>query len=120
MYLLGPDVWEEVRQKIRKADALKVLFLQEEYRGVRPMNQVMSQRGVQVLFTCVAEQDHETFYPPSLIPSLQATYTVLPGYVPAYLEHVRVDGASPRPLDIGYRSRAFPYYLGDSGHEKRA
>ena len=80
---------------------------------------VMSELGVQVMFTCVAAPDHETFYPKALIPSLEATYTVLPGYVPTYLEAVSIDQRAPRPLDIGYRSREVPYYLGDLGREKR-
>jgi len=118
VYLLGPDLSEEVRDKIRGAPALKALFLQDEYRDVRPINRIMSHLGIQVMLTCVAEKDHETFYPRSLIPSLEATYSVLPGYVPAYLEHLPINGTSPRPLDIGYRSRAVPYYLGDLGREK--
>jgi hypothetical protein len=79
----------------------------------------MSELGVQVMFTCVAERDHETFYPKALIPTLEATYTVLPGYVPTYLETVSVDPRASRSLDIGYRSREVPYYLGDLGREKR-
>lgn len=118
VYLPGPDLSEGAKEKIRKADCLKVLFLQDEYRDVRRMNKIMSHLGIQVMFTCVAEEDHETFYPHSLIPTLEATYTVLPGYVPAYLEHAHVDAAGPRPLDIGYRSRSVPYYLGDLGQEK--
>ena len=119
VFLLGPDLSEEVRDRIRKASALKVLFLQDEYRDVRPMNVVMRELGVQVMFTCVAARDHEIFYPKALIPTLEATYTVLPGYVPTYLETVSVDPKGPRSLDIGYRSREVPYYLGDLGREKR-
>jgi hypothetical protein len=119
VYLLAPDLTEAARNRIRKAPALKALFLQDEYRDVRPMNSVMSELGVQVMFTCVAERDHQTFYPNALIPTLEATYTVLPGYVPTYLETVSVDPRASRSLDIGYRSREVPYYLGDLGREKR-
>ena len=62
VYLLGPDLTEPVRERIRKTSALKVLFLQDEYRDVRPMNGVMNELGIQVMFTCVAERDHEVFY----------------------------------------------------------
>ena len=98
LYLLGPDLSEAVRERVRRAPALKVLFLQDEYRDVRPMNVVMSELGVQVMFTCVAAPDHETFYPKALIPSLEATYTVLPGYVATYLEAVSVDQRAPRNI----------------------
>jgi hypothetical protein len=118
-YLVGLDLSEPVRARIHRSDALKVLFLQDEYRDVRAVNRAMRDLGIQVMFTCVAEEEHETFYPKALIPTLEATYTVLPGYVPAYLEEVRVNGRVPRPIDVGYRSRVMPYYLGDLGQEKR-
>ncbi len=119
LYLLGSDLSELARERIRKSDALKVLFLQDEYRDVRPVNRAMRDLGIHVMFTCVAEENHETLYPKALIPTLEAIYAVLPGYVPAYLERVKVDGGARRPLDVGYRSRMMPYYLGDLGQEKR-
>jgi hypothetical protein len=119
LYLLGPDLSEEVRERIRAAEACKVLFLQDEYRDVRRFNRIMSELGVNVMFTCVAEKDHAIFYPHELIPSLQATYTVLTGYVPRYLEGTRPDLVSRRDLDIAYRSRELPFYLGDLSREKR-
>ncbi len=106
LYLLPPAMLsDKVRPRIRKAAARKILFLQDEYRDVRALNQVMNELGVNVMFTCVDERDHELFYPPSLIPDLEATYTVLPGYVPRYLQRVPPSEDENRPLDISYRSR---------------
>ncbi len=119
LYLPGHELSERARDKIRQSRALKVLFLQDEYRDVRLFNQLMSRLGIQVMFTCVAEKDHDIFYPRSLIPSLQATYTVLTGYVPTYLEAYQFAPRDSRPLDISYRSRIVPYYLGDLGQEKK-
>ena len=118
LYILGPDLSPEVREAIRRSPALKVLFLQDEYREVRAFDAAMAGLGIQVMLTCVEPADHETFYPRALIPSLEGVYTVLTGYVPAYLERVRPDPAAPRPVDIGYRSRAVPFHLGDLGQEK--
>jgi hypothetical protein len=118
IYLPGASLSNAVRQKIHDAKALKVLFLQDEYRDVRIFNRLMAELGVQVMFTCVAEEYHNVFYPKELIPSLQAVYTVLTGYVPSYLEVAPPSDSWERPIDIGYRSRALPYYLGDIGREK--
>ncbi len=118
LYLLGSELSEAARERIRTSDALKVLLLQDEYRDVRPVNRAMRDLGIQVVLTCVAEKDHDVFYPKALIPSLEATYTVLPGYVPAYLERLPVDILARRSIDVGYRSRVMPYYLGDLGREK--
>lgn len=116
-----PSPLSGVMDKIGEAPALKVLFLQDEYRHVRVVNRVMARLGINIMFTCVAEDDHGLFYPKSIISSLQETYTVLPGYVPAYLENpVRFKGllASERRIDVGYRSRSLSYCLGDLGQEK--
>ena len=105
-------------EKLQKSKALKVLFLQDEHRAVRPMNEAMAALGVNIMFTCVAESNHELFYPKSEIPSLEGIYTVLTGYVPQYLEN-RKFALSARPtIDIGYRSREVPYHLGDLAREK--
>lgn len=118
VYLLGPGLTPAVRERIRQAPALKVLFLQDEYRDVRLFNQKMAELGVNVMCTCVREEDHDLFYPKALIPSLRAVHTVLTGYVPDGLDEGPPDVASPRPIDIGYRSRAVPWVLGDLGQEK--
>lgn len=117
IYYPGDALSGELRQKIAQSSAFKILFLQDEYRNVRLYNQIMSDLGIQLMFTCVAEKDHQVFYPPERIPSLQATYSVLTGYVPAYLETHPPDFVQ-RPIDVGYRSRSLPYYLGDLGREK--
>ena len=117
--LMGPGLSAAARDRLRAAPALKVLFLQDEYRNVRRFNRVMAELGINVMFTCVAESDHATFYPPALVLTLEGTYTVLTGYVPPYLDGRHPDRASPRPRDIGYRSREVPYWLGDLGREKK-
>ena len=116
---LGPEMSEALQARIAAAPATKVLFRQDEYRDVRPLNEAMRRLGVHLMFTCVAEADHERFYPSARVPSLEACYTVLPGYVPRYLERLRVPRDGARPIDIGYRSRVMPFYLGDLGHAKR-
>ena len=118
VYLLGPELADAVRERIARAPAFKVVFLQDEHRDVRGVNQAMAELGVQLAFTCVAEADHRVFYPSEAIPTLEGLYTVLPGYVPRYLEGTRLDVDTPRPIDIGYRSRAMPFYLGDLGQDK--
>lgn len=105
-------------EKIGQSTALKVQFLQDEYRDVRKVNKIMARLGVNLMFTCVAEEDHELFYPKKLIPSLEATHTVLTGYVPRYLLNAQSPPSESRPFDIGYRSRAAPYYLGSVAQEK--
>jgi hypothetical protein len=120
VYMPGPELSDAVRERIARAPAVKIAFLQDEYRDVRRVNQAMAELGVQVGFTCVAEADHRIFYPAEALPSLEGLYTVLPGYVPRSLEAAGLDVESPRAIDIGYRSRAMPFDLGDLGQDKTA
>jgi hypothetical protein len=117
--LLGPELSEALQIRIAASPALKIVFRQDDYRDVRAANAVMRRLGTHVVFTCVRGADHEAFYPRERIPSLEACYTALPGYVPRGLERTIARPARARPIDIGYRSRAMPYYLGDIGQEKR-
>jgi len=117
--LLGPDLSDAARARIAATPATKIAFLQDEYRDVHRTNDALRRLGVRVILTCVAESDHDVFYPRDPASPLRAVYTVLPGYVPRYLEGVRVGADTTRPLDIGYRSRAMPFYLGDLGQDKR-
>jgi hypothetical protein len=105
-------------QKIARSRALKVLFLQDEYRSVRANNRLAAGLGVQLICSCVAEKDFDIFYPRSEIPTLQAVYPVLTGYVPEYMAARPPAPLETRPIDIGYRTRVMPFHLGDLACEK--
>lgn len=119
LYLPGGDLSPRAMDAIATAKARKVLFLQDEYRDVRPINRLMARLGITDMFTCVAPSQHELFYPRSIIPTLETVHTVLTGYVPSYLQSERIRRNGHRPIDVGYRSRNLPMYLGDLGQEKR-
>src|SRR5262249_51757598 len=109
---------EAALAKIASSSALKILFLQDEYRCVRQVNEVMRRLGVQVMFTNVRPEHHDLFYPAASIPSLESIYHVFTGYVPAYLEKEGFAFHGPKSVEIGYRSRRIPFYLGSLGQEK--
>ncbi|MHC4911325.1 MAG: hypothetical protein ACYTF9_16610, partial [Planctomycetota bacterium] len=118
VYLLSGDISPPVMDAIAESRATKVLFLQDEYREVRQINGLMRRLGVQHMFSCAEASEHEALYPRSEIPSLEAVHTVLTGYVPRYLERRRLRLDADRPIDVGYRSRHVPSYLGDLGRQK--
>ena len=116
---IQPTFSPELRERIRRSSARKIVFLQDEYRAIRNVNQEMAELGVNIVFSCVAEKDHSFFYPKSIIATLGEVHTVLTGYVPAYLEKPEVRNVGARSFDIGYRSRDVAYQLGDLAREKR-
>lgn len=109
---------ETQKEALRKTKALKVLFLQDEYQHVRTINAVMDEIQVDLMFTCVAEKDFDVFYPKRKIPSLKGVHGVLTGYVSDYMMQPGMLQLEDKTVDVGFRSRVSPYFLGTIGHEK--
>jgi hypothetical protein len=103
--------------RIRAFRGLKVAFIQDEYRTVDATVERLREMDFDVLFTCVPEPEIEKVYPAAKLPKLRKI-TTLTGYVPTELTHMRVPPIASRPIDVGYRARVVPYWLGDLGAEK--
>jgi hypothetical protein len=95
---------------------LKVQFIQDEYRAVDAVTAAMRHLGIDVLFTCAPEPAAGQIYD-SRLPGVTRVFT-LPGYVPDELVGRQVPRAAERPVDVGYRGRDVPVWLGRLGREK--
>lgn len=107
----------EARARIAQFTGLKALFIQDEYRHVNASIAAMRELGIHVLFTCVPEPEIEKVYPESKLPGVRKV-NVLTGYVPAELLDRKVPPFEARPVDVGYRGRSVPAWLGELGQEK--
>lgn len=115
-----PSIPAAMAEKIRQSSAIKVLFLQDEYRRMNAVHEAMNELGINLMMTCASKETREQLYPSRKLPSVDGLHTVLTGYIPEYLKarSQRVDDNTPRPVDIGYRSRRLPFSLGKLGYEK--
>lgn len=105
------------RERIAQFGGLKVLFLQDEYREINLITEHIGRLGIDVLFTCVPEHEIETVYPAAKLPGVTKVAT-LTGFVPEELVEREVPRLHRRPIDVGYRARQVPYWLGELGQEK--
>lgn len=112
-HYLGHDLVE----KLRRFRGLKAAFLQDEYREIQTYWKHINEIGINVLFSCVPEGEISKVYPSNKVPHLRIV-NVLTGYVPESLLERSVLSVTNRPIDIGYRTRRMPYWLGRLGHEK--
>jgi hypothetical protein len=103
------------RASIGAFPGLKAMFIQDEYRFVDRTAAAMRELGINLLFTCVPEPEIEKVYPAQSLPGV-AKINVLTGYVPHDL--LGRPAPSTRPIDIGYRGRRLPEYLGRLAREK--
>lgn len=106
------------RWRIRQFGGVKATFIQDEYRFVNLTVEVMRTLGINVLFTCVPEDQIDLVYPDAALPDLKRKITVLTGYVPERLLSRPVEPYEDRAVDIGYRGRRLPAWLGRLAQEK--
>jgi hypothetical protein len=106
-----------MRRAIAGFSGVKAMFIQDEYRDVDRTIAAMQTMGIHVLFTCVRTEEIEKVYPVFKLPGV-IRHNVLTGYVDESLLGLRVPDPVKRPIDIGYRARKVPAWLGELGQEK--
>lgn len=104
-------------EKLKRFRGLKAAFLQDEYREIQTYWKHVNELGIDLLFSCVPEDEIAKVYPAEKVPRLRVV-NVLTGYVPERLLKQPVLPVARRPIDVGYRTRRMPFWLGSLGHEK--
>jgi hypothetical protein len=105
------------RVRLAGARATKAAIIQDEYRSVDRTIGLVRTLGADIVFTCVPEAEIEKVYPAGKLPNVEKI-NVLTGYVEQALLDRRVLPIARRPIDVGYRGRMVPVWLGDLGQEK--
>lgn len=112
-HYLGDDLVE----RLKRFRGLKAAFLQDEYREIQTYWKHINELGIDLLLSCVPDEEVSKVYPSDKVPNLRVV-NVLTGYVPERLLQQSVMPIASRPIDVGYRTRRMPYWLGRLGHEK--
>ena len=105
------------RSRVSRFPGLKVVFMQDEYRRINLVHEALRCMGVHLLFTCVPETEIGKVYPVSELPGLTKVHNFT-GYVSEPLAGKAVAPIAARAIDVGYRTRKPPYWLGELGAEK--
>lgn len=118
IYLLGEDyIASSSLEALAAFRGLKILFIQDEYRTIRAFWDVIRRVKFDVIFTCMPPHLVDVVYPPSELPHVRKV-SILTGYVPSALCHVKVPSIDERTVDVFYRGRQLPYWLGRVAQEK--
>lgn len=107
----------ELIAKLIAYRGLKAAFLQDEYRAVETYWSNIRMLGIDLLFSCVPEDEIPKVYPASQLPGVTIK-NVLTGYVSRHLTEMDVPRIAERAIDVGYRSRQPPFWIGALGWEK--
>jgi hypothetical protein len=109
-------VSRDFRDKLRRFKGLKVQFLQDDYRWVDRVTEASREVGIGVLFTVAPEPGAGKLYDTRL-PGVRRVQT-LTGYVPENLRNLPQRPLAERPIDVGYRGRQLPFWVGRLSQEK--
>jgi len=107
----------DFREKLRRFKGLKIQFIQDDYRWVDSITAMMRYVGIHVLFTLVPAVEIPKIWSEDRLPDVLKIST-LAGYVPE--DRVGLSGPplGKRPIDVGYRGREVPFWIGRLGQEK--
>ena len=106
------------RARLAAFHGLKAMYIQDEYRVIDASIAAMREIGINLLFTCVPEPEIDKVYCAERLTGV-VKINVLTGYVPEGLTQRQVLPTAERRIDIGYRGRNVPAWLGKLGQEKQ-
>lgn len=103
------------REKIQRFKGLKVQFIQDDYRWVDKITAMMRYLGIHILFTLVPQASILKIWTEERLPNV-VKITTLAGYVPSV--NIEPPPLTSRHIDVGYRGRTIPYWIGKITQDK--
>ena len=104
-------------KKLKEYSGVKAVFIQDEYRDIKVFQDNIRDIGFDIVFSCVPKKFVNKVYPKSKLPNLKVV-SVLTGYVPERLLKQVAIPLEEREIDVGYRTRQMPFWLGELAYEK--
>lgn len=105
------------RQQIRNFKGFKAAFVQDDYRWINDTVNAFGYMEIHALFPLAGPEIMNQVYSPEKLPGVRKE-TVLAGYVPQELVGISVPAYSERALDVGYRARKLPAWMGSHTLQK--
>jgi len=103
-------------ETIRSFKGLKILFLQDEYRRVNFVCEKIKYAKIDLVFTCAPQDVASKIY--AAFEDKLKFHTTLTGFVPEALIDIEAKPIANRTIDVGYRARKCPFWLGEKSHDK--
>ena len=119
--IFGDDKYSFTRRfltDVHRSTAPKVAFFQDEYLNMPKRHQFIDDAGVEGIYTLLRDEYHNIYYDYTNVKFVKQTLT---GFVDLeeykHYEKFRLS-FSERSVDVSYRARDLPFYLGAGGQEK--
>ncbi len=112
--------WVKTLSNLKLISGYKTAIPQDEYDGSDTLCKFFKEYDIRTVFSCFSAEDYQKVYPVSKV-ELEHIISVFAGYIDEEaVENVKklaVD-YTKRPIDLGYRARRLPYWLGRHGQIK--
>lgn len=97
---------------------VKIIFIQDEYRYVKKVNNVLINLGIDIVYSCAGLKEARVIYKEAVDAIGVDVKDMLTGYIPESLISIKTKKIQNRDNDIVYRARKLPYYFGKNCQEK--
>jgi hypothetical protein len=111
---LFPDA---IAKQVAKFRGPKIQIVQDEYRKIDQVMQMMCRLGVTSVFSSLSADNIKRVYGRGNLENA-TFYSCLPGYVSRKLLQLERPTVADRPYHLVYRGRTLPVWLGQFGREK--
>ena len=105
------------RQAIKAFKGFKAVFIQDDYRWIDDTVSALAYMEINALFPLTNPDIMDAVYSPAKLPNVRKE-TVLTGYVPEHLLALSVPQLENRTVDVGYRARKLPAWMGSHTLQK--
>lgn len=113
----GYHIGSALRSRLAESPALKVLFIQDEYRWIDATAEAIRDLGISVIFTVLNKDVVDKVYHHPWLKDVRKEIT-LTGFVDEQLLGRCIPPYERRRTDVAYRARKVPYWLGSFAMEK--
>ena len=118
-FKLSNSAWIKYISNIKELKGFKVAIPQDEYVDTNKLCVLFKSQNISIVFTCFNRKHDWLLAYPKKETNLKAYKPVLTGYVDVdEIKNLKLKDYRSRPIDIGYRARKLPYYLGLHGQLK--
>jgi hypothetical protein len=107
----------EVRMMLRKFTGAKILFIQDEYRNITDVHENLLLMKIDTLFTLAPVEAIPIIYPKSVLGDI-TIIQCLAGYVPDIPSDLELLPYKQRSMDVFYRGRELPFWMGRHSYDK--
>ena len=108
---------DEALKALKRFPGIKLAFAQDEYRSVAERRSFFNDIEINHLFSLSSPSGYEVIYGPPKDRTYSIS-TVLPGYISNHMMQWNSSSFKERPIDVGYRGRILPEWMGDVSNLK--